>query len=111
MALSELQIVCIIGTVSVLIYKYIFHPVLVSPLASVPNAHWTAPLSSAWITWRRFKATNNRTIHVAHKRLGPIVRVAPNEISINCVDGGIKTVYGGGFEKHEWYPRVFGSLG
>ena len=47
----------------------------------------------------------------AHQKLGPIVRLAPSEISINCVDKGIKTVYSGGFEKHEWYPRVFGSLG
>lgn len=54
---------------------------------------------------------NNRTIQAAHERLGPIVRLGPSEISINCVEGGIKSVYTGGFEKHEWYPRVFGSLG
>ncbi|KAE8550858.1 hypothetical protein TMatcc_008921 [Talaromyces marneffei ATCC 18224] len=111
MALSHIQVVCILGALSVLIYKYILYPAFLSPLARIPNAHFTSPISSAWITWRRFIATNNRTIQAAHEKLGPIVRLGPNELSINCVDGGIKTVYGGGFEKHEWYPRVFGSLG
>ncbi|OAX85099.1 hypothetical protein ACJ72_00512 [Emergomyces africanus] len=53
----------------------------------------------------------NRTIHKAHQKYGPIVRLGPSEISINCVDGGIRTVYTGGFEKHDWYPRVFGAYG
>jgi hypothetical protein len=39
------------------------------------------------------------------------VRLAPNEVSINCVDGGIRTVYAGGFEKHEWYPNLFPAYG
>ncbi|KAH8700507.1 putative cytochrome P450 monooxygenase [Talaromyces proteolyticus] len=94
----------------VLLYTYILYPILVSPLAKIPNAHFTAPISPAWIIWKRYREQNNRTIHAAHMRLGPIVRLGPSEISINCVEGGIKTVYGGGFEKHEWYPRVFASL-
>ncbi|KLJ13509.1 unspecific monooxygenase [Blastomyces silverae] len=53
----------------------------------------------------------NRTIHKAHQKYGPIVRLGPSEISVNCVDGGIRTVYAGGFEKHDWYPRVFGAYG
>lgn len=111
MALSHVQIAGVLLTISALIYKYIIYPAFFSPLAGIPNAHITAPVSSAWIIWRRFIAKNNRTIHAAHQRLGPIIRLGPSEISINCVDDGIKTVYGGGFEKHDWYPRVFGSLG
>lgn len=53
----------------------------------------------------------NKTIHDAHQRCGPIVRLGPGEVSINCVDGGIRTVYAGGFEKHDWYPRIFGAYG
>ncbi|PGG99521.1 unspecific monooxygenase [Blastomyces parvus] len=53
----------------------------------------------------------NRTIHEAHQKYGPIVRLGPSEISINCVDGGIRTVYSGGFEKHAWYSRVFSAYG
>lgn len=97
--------------VALLIYRAFIHPALVSPLAKIPNAHWSVPVSPAWMLWRRFRMQNNRTIQAAHERLGPIVRLGPSEISVNCVDGGIKSVYTGGFEKHDWYPRVFGSLG
>lgn len=26
-----------------------------------------------------------------------------NELSVNCVENGIKTIYAGGWEKHAWY--------
>ncbi|CAG7923832.1 unnamed protein product [Penicillium olsonii] len=92
-------------------YKTIIYPFFISPLAKIPNAHWSAPFTPAWMLWRRFTSRNNRTIQDLHERLGPIVRLGPSEISINCVDGGIKSVYTGGFEKHDWYPRVFASFG
>lgn len=94
-----------------LVYRGIIFPTFLSSLSKVPNAHWSASISPVWILWKRFKGLNNRTINAAHERFGPIVRLAPSEISINCVDDGIKSVYTGGFEKHEWYPRVFGSYG
>ncbi|KAJ9215362.1 hypothetical protein DTO166G4_3016 [Paecilomyces variotii] len=111
MILSPVSALAVLGLFIVCLYRYIIYPVFLSPLARIPNAHPTAPISSAWILWRRFKGQNNRTIQALHEKLGPIVRLAPSEISINTVDGGIRTVYAGGFEKHEWYPNVFGSYG
>lgn len=111
MAVSYITDAGIALILSALIYRFLLYPVFFSPLSRIPNAHFTSPISPAWIIWKRFRETNNRTIHEAHKRLGPIVRLGPSEISVNCVEGGIKTVYGGGFEKHDWYPRVFGSFG
>jgi len=96
---------------AIVIYKTIVYPSFISPLAKIPHAHWSVSISPFWMLWKRFRMQNNRTIQAAHERLGPIVRLGPSEISINCVEGGIKSVYTGGFEKHEWYPRVFGSLG
>ncbi|KZZ97873.1 Cytochrome P450 [Ascosphaera apis ARSEF 7405] len=93
------------------IYKLIIYPAFLSPLAKIPNAHFTAPISPAWIIWNRFWMRNNRTVDEAHKRLGPVVRLGPNEVSVNCIDGGVRTVYSGGFEKHQWYPRAFGAFG
>jgi hypothetical protein len=93
------------------VYSFVIYPTFLSPLAKIPNAHPTSPISPAWILWVRYRNRNNRTIHAAHQKHGPIVRVAPNEVSINCVDGGIRTVYAGGYEKHDWYPRQFGSYG
>ncbi|KAL4886761.1 cytochrome P450 [Aspergillus karnatakaensis] len=111
MEISFLTATAAITFIVFLLYKGVIYPVFLSPLSKIPNAHWTASISPAWIIWKRFQSQNNRTIHAAHERLGPIVRLGPSEISINCVEGGIKPVYTGGFEKHEWYPRVFGSFG
>lgn len=110
MAVSTTSIVAL-AVVALVVYKAVIYPAFISPLAKIPNAHWSVPVSPVWMLWRRFRMQNNRTIQAAHERLGPIVRLGPSEISVNCVDGGIKSVYTGGFEKHDWYPRVFGSLG
>ncbi|KAL3463413.1 cytochrome P450 [Aspergillus heterothallicus] len=111
MELFSLSTITAVTLVIFLIYRGVVYPTFLSPLSKIPNAHWTASISPVWILWKRFWSLNNRTVHAAHERLGPIVRLAPSEISINCVEGGIKSVYTGGFEKHEWYPRVFGSFG
>ena len=73
-----------------------------SPLGRIPPAHWSVAWSSLWILWIRYARRENRTIHAAHQRLGPVVRLAPNEISVNDLDG-IRTIYTGGWEKHPWY--------
>lgn len=51
----------------------------------------------------------NRTVHAAHFKYGPIVRLGSNEISVNDLDG-LKKVYVGGFEKGEWYS-IFNNYG
>jgi hypothetical protein len=94
----------------VAIYLLLIYPAFISPLSKVPNAHWSSPFSSAWILWARFNCHENREVHTAHLEHGPIVRLGPNEISINCVDGGLRTVYGGGFEKGDWYS-IFDNYG
>lgn len=55
----------------------------------------------------RCRWKENQVIHAAHQKHGPIVRLGPNEVSVNCVDGGIRTVYGGGFDKAEYYSNLF----
>ena len=50
-------------------------------------------------------------MHSAHERLGPIVRIAPSEISVNSVENGIRTIYSGGFEKGDWYKNIFSNYG
>ncbi|OOF97217.1 hypothetical protein ASPCADRAFT_143474 [Aspergillus carbonarius ITEM 5010] len=111
MAISAITATAASLCILLLAYKVVIYPVFISPLSKIPNAHWSAPISPVWIIWKRYMAQNNRTIQAAHEQLGPIIRLAPSEVSVNCVDGGIKSVYTGGFEKHEWYPRVFGSFG
>ncbi|KAL8921531.1 MAG: hypothetical protein Q9208_005685 [Pyrenodesmia sp. 3 TL-2023] len=55
--------------------------------------------------WIRYTGVEVQTIHQAHLNHGPIVRLGPNEISVNCVDGGLRTVYAGGFEKPYFYDQ------
>ncbi len=107
LSISLLITSCILVHLS---YRYIIHPVFISPLAKVPNAHWSSPISPLWILLQRYSERESRTIHTAHSRHGELVRLGPNEVSIACVDNGIKTVYGGtggGFEKWSWYPNLF----
>ena len=95
--------------VSIYFYKYFLYPVFLSPLSQIPNAHFTASFSSLWIIRVRSKSIENHTLLSCHEKYGPVIRVSPNEISINCVDNGIRTVYAGGFEKTDWYPKSFGN--
>lgn len=86
-----------------LLYKLILHPLFISPLRRIPAAHPTARFSSLWILWVRYYARENRTVHAAHVKYGPVILLGPREISVNCVEGGIRSVYGGNWEKDEWY--------
>lgn len=93
------------------IYRFIVFPAFFSPLAKVPAAHWSAPFSSWWILKHRLDQNDTPTVHQAHGKLGPIIRLAPNELSINCVEGGIRTIYSGGYEKGDWYANTFSNYG
>lgn len=108
-----LFLLCILAT-----YRYLVYPIVASPLRKIPPAHWSAPVSPLWILYTRRRRNENATIHALHQRLGPLVRLGPNEISVNCVDGGIRTIYGGSYEKGDWYAvyknygmnNIFSSL-
>ena len=107
---SVSTLACVAGLL-VAVYKFIVHPCFLSPLASIPNAHFTAAFSPLWILWARYMEQVNSAIHQAHEKYGPIVRLGPNEVSVNCVEGGIKAIYTGGWEKHPWYERIFTNYG
>ncbi|KAF3761798.1 cytochrome P450 [Cryphonectria parasitica EP155] len=103
------QFSLLFGPLLFLIYHFFIHPALISPLSRIPNAHWSAPVTPLWILYKRFKRQENGTLEEAHKRLGPFVRVAPNEVSVDDLDG-VRTIYQGGFEKTQWYS-VFDNYG
>jgi hypothetical protein len=92
-----------------LLYRYILYPITLSPLAKIPSAHWSCSVSPTWMLWARFQSRENKTLYEAHQKHGPIVRLGPNEVSINNMEA-VKTVYQGGFDKHEWYS-VFNNFG
>ena len=97
--------ISVLLTISVFIGLYILvvHPVFLSPLSSIPNAHPLSPLTSVWIQWKRFLGDEIRIVNEAFYSKGPVIRLGPNDLAVNMIDGGVRTVYGGGFEKLDWY--------
>jgi len=91
------------------IYRYVRNP-----LRRIPAAHPLAHFTSLWIASVRWRSIENATLKAAHGRLGPIICLGPEEISVNCVKGGIREIYAGGFEKsrpgiggYNWYSFFF----
>lgn len=111
MALQLVPVIAIAVLVSLTLFDYVLRPALQPSLARIPAAHWSAPFSSLWVLEQRLYQKDVPAIHAAHQRLGPVLRIAPNELSLNSVDGGIRSVYGGSFEKGDWYLNAFTNYG
>ncbi len=109
MAILSIPLFAFIVLSSLALYKFIIYPTFLSPLSKIPNAHWSAPISPFWILWTRFHCHENEYVHAAHLKRGAVIRLAPNELSINDI-GGLRTVYAGGFEKGQWYS-IFDNYG
>ncbi len=93
-----------------LTFKYLVQPAFLSPLSRIPCAHFTSCFSNGWILWQRYSCRENRAIHDAHQRLGPIVRLGATELSVNSVDA-LKTVYSDDLDKDVFYSRAFDNYG
>ncbi|KAF2119133.1 putative cytochrome P450 monooxygenase [Lophiotrema nucula] len=100
--IAILVFVCVL----LFLYQIIIYPTFLSPLSKIPNAHPTSSISSLWILFKRYHHQGTEALHEAHQTKGPILRVAPNEISVNVVKGGLQTIYSGGFEKTNWYSAL-----
>jgi hypothetical protein len=71
----------------------VLYRLYVSPLYQVPAIHPLASFTSLYMLWIRYKDRENDEVYLAHQRLGPVIRLGPKELSINCIDDGIRTVY------------------
>lgn len=91
------------------LYHFVVHPALISPLARLPNAHWSVPFSPLWILYQRYKKRENASLEKAHKERGPFIRVGPNDVSVDDLNA-VRTIYQGGWEKPSWYG-VFDNYG
>lgn len=107
----SLSVILLSAVVSLLFYRYLLYPVFISPLSKIPNAHVTASFCPVWILWVRYSRIENRTLLSSHERLGQVIRLGPDEVSVNCIEGGLRTIYVGGFEKPDWYANRFGTYG
>ncbi|RYO99622.1 hypothetical protein DL764_006763 [Monosporascus ibericus] len=77
---------------------------LASPLRRIPGP--AVSLFSSWLLkYHEFCANPTRYIHRLHLEYGPVVRIAPNEVSFASWEG-IREIYGSGgsgYDKTEFY--------
>ena len=79
-----------------------------SGLKDIPNAHFSVPYSRLWWLSLRWRKMENRTRIHLHRRLGPVVRIGPRAVSVNCIDDGIRIIYSSKFDKDEsFYHALF----
>ncbi|KAF2425522.1 cytochrome P450 [Tothia fuscella] len=86
------------------VYRWLIYPTFISPLAKIPNAHPTCSIFPVWLWLQQRRGCENASIYRAHEIHGPIVRVGPNEVSVNSLEG-VRKVYIGGFQRTEWFQQ------
>ncbi|KAL3418686.1 cytochrome p450 pisatin [Phlyctema vagabunda] len=86
-----------------LLVLYVIGQYALDPLRRIPGPFF-ARFTRLWYFVEIYKGTFERTNIALHKRYGPVVRIAPNEYSIDDPEA-VKTVYGlgGNFVKAPWY--------
>lgn len=75
-----------------------------SPLSCLPGP-WYTRLSALPLKWAELHANRTLFIHGLHKRYGPVVRIAPGEVSFASA-AAVKEIYcsgGSGYDKTEFY--------
>ncbi|KAF5514919.1 putative sterigmatocystin biosynthesis P450 monooxygenase STCB [Colletotrichum fructicola] len=69
------------------------------------------PITPLALRWNEFNATRTLYVHSLHLKYGPVVRIAPNEVSFTSYEA-VKEIYGSlgsGYDKSSFYNlfRVF----
>lgn len=82
-----------------------------SPLWKIPGPT-LAGFTSLALKWNELSTNRSFYIHDLHLRYGPIVRIAPNEVSFTSW-AAVKEIYcsgGSGFDKTEFYDlfQIYG---
>lgn len=85
---------------------------LTSATAKVPGP-LISNFTSLVLKWHELNANRTVYIHELHKKYGPVVRIAPNEVSFTSIDA-LKEIYGSGgsgYDKTEFYDlfQVYGK--
>ena len=84
---------------------------LTSPIRKIPGP-WHTALCSLVIKYHEFTSARRVYVHRLHQEYGPVVRLAPNEVSFSGLEA-VKEIYasgGSGYDKTEFYDlfRQFG---
>jgi hypothetical protein len=101
----------IVGFLLFGLWKFVLYPTFFSPLAKIPAANWHARFCPLWSYYIKWANIENETTYQLHLKHGNIVRMGPSELSVNCYEGGLKTIYTGGFPKTDFYKNRFTNYG
>ncbi|KAK4560755.1 hypothetical protein LTR86_005334 [Recurvomyces mirabilis] len=63
-------------------------------------------MSSFWYNRRQARSRGLKTLLEAHARLGPIIRLGPQEVSV-VSEEGLSKIYAAGLDKSSWYQKTF----
>lgn len=99
------------AAVSVAVLSYhIYSSVFSGPLTRVPGPKSFA-LTKVRLIYEEYKGLRTRKLDALHRRYGPVVRVAPNEVAFNSISA-LRTIYGAGsgFERTDFY-HIFAVYG
>ncbi|KIX06902.1 uncharacterized protein Z518_04878 [Rhinocladiella mackenziei CBS 650.93] len=75
-----------------------------SPLTKLPGPKYTA-ITSIVLKYQEFTHARRPYVHALHEKYGPVVRLAPNEVSFATADA-VKEIYmsgGSGYDKTPFY--------
>jgi cytochrome P450 len=75
-----------------LCYRYVIYPAFLSPLCKIPTPHPIASILPVWLWWKERNKCQARSLADAHERKGPVIRVEPNHVHVNSLDG-LRVVY------------------
>ncbi|KAJ5125744.1 cytochrome P450 [Penicillium atrosanguineum] len=101
--------IILLGTAAA-VFKFFLYPAFFSPLAKIPNAHWSCSFSPFWIFWMKWTKQENSRIYKLHLEKGSTIRLSPSLVSVNSYEG-LKKIYHGGFPKPEFYFNGFAVYG
>ncbi|KAI1620429.1 cytochrome P450 [Exophiala viscosa] len=105
--LTSLSVVAGAALILGFLYKFVIYPTFLSPLSKIPTGHWSAHFLPFWILHLRRTDQENVTILWLHEEKGPILRLGPNELSVNDYAEGLKKIYLGGWIKNDFYAHRF----
>lgn len=77
---------------------------LASPLRKIPGPTISL-FTSLLLKWKEIHAARTLYIHALHVKYGPVVRIAPNEVSFTS-GAALKEIYcsgGSGYDKSQFY--------
>ncbi|KAH8660048.1 cytochrome P450 [Xylariales sp. PMI_506] len=101
--LREFGVYRLASTAAALYIVYVGIQIIRDPFKHIPGP-WFARYSRLWLLNQYIKGDYHHTDIELHRKHGPIVRIGPNQFSIDDPDAA-KAIYGHGtqFRKSDWY--------